>query len=75
MMQPCTIWGIIFIICAVIVFVPYFDTTGRKVGGMFAGVMIAALFGMQTQQDIAEIIALVSVVVGACGYIGKGVQV
>lgn len=75
MMAACTLWGMVFIICAIVVFVPYFDTTQRKTGGMFLGVMIAALFGMQTQQDIAEIIALVSVAIGFCGYMGKGVQV
>lgn len=74
-MAACTLWGIVFVVCAIVVFVPYFDTTQRKVGGMFLGVMIAGLFGMQSHQDIAEIIAAVSLMVGLCGYMGKGVQV
>lgn len=75
MMQPCTIWGLVFVVCAIIVFVPYFDTTQRKTSGMFLGVMIAALFGMQSHASVAEIVAAASLVVGLCGYIGKGVQV
>lgn len=75
MMQPCTLWGIVFVVCAIVVFVPYFDTTQRKTGGMFLGVMIAGLFGMQSHQGIAAIIAAVSLMIGLCGYMGRGVQV
>ena len=73
-MQPCVLWGLVFVVCALVVFVPYFDTTQRKVSTMFLGVMIAALFGMQSQQGVAEIIASVSLLIGLCGYMGKGVQ-
>lgn len=75
MMQPCTLWGIAFVLCAIVVFVPYFDTTQRKTGGMFLGVMIAGLFGMQSHQGIAEIIAAVSLMIGLYGYMGREVQV
>ena len=74
MMAACTLWGLVFVVCALVIFVPYFDTTQRKVSTMFLGVMIAALFGMQSQQGVAEIIAAVSLVIGLCGY-AKGVRV
>lgn len=73
-MQPCTLWGLVFIICAIVVFVPYFDTTQRKTGGAFLGVMIAALFGMQSYTSVAEIIAAISLVVGLCGCMGRELQ-
>lgn len=75
MMAACTLWGIVFIVCALVVFVPYFDTTQRKTSAMFLGFMVAGLFGMQSQQGVAELIAVVSAMIGACGYMGKGVQV
>lgn len=67
-MAACTVWGIVFVVCALVIFTPYFDTRSRQIGGMFLGVMIAGLFGMQLQQHIAEIVAALSLVVGLCGY-------
>ena len=67
-MQPCTIWGIVFVICALIIFVPYFNTSSRRVSGMFLGVMIAGLFGMQSQQTMAEIIAAFRLIFGLIIY-------
>lgn len=65
-MQPCALWGLVFVVCAIVVFVPYFDTTQRKTNGAFLGVMIAALFGMQSHTEPALLIVFLSLLVGYC---------
>jgi peptidyl-prolyl cis-trans isomerase SurA len=37
MMAACTVWGIVFVICALVIFTPYFDTRSRQISGIEVG--------------------------------------